>query len=105
MRVILPRWSGILFSATEDEAKSKSRTTIRVKGRLRFDRLRSAPGCWWRSSTRKAGASLTLPWDDLGLASALGSSEELQRVLSQFGKVAPTHSTVLILRETGTGRN
>jgi formate hydrogenlyase transcriptional activator len=34
----------------------------------------------------------------------LGSSVELHRVLSQVGKVAPTDSTVLILGETGTGK-
>ena len=35
---------------------------------------------------------------------SLGSSEELREVLSQVGKVAPTDSTVLILGETGTGK-
>jgi len=34
----------------------------------------------------------------------VGSSEELRRVLAQVGKVAPTDSTVLILGETGTGK-
>jgi PAS domain S-box-containing protein len=34
----------------------------------------------------------------------VGSSEPLRRVLSQVGKVAPTDSTVLILGETGTGK-
>jgi PAS domain S-box-containing protein len=34
----------------------------------------------------------------------VGSSEELREVLSQVGKVAPTDSTVLILGETGTGK-
>jgi len=34
----------------------------------------------------------------------VGSSEELRSVLSQVGKVAPTDSTVLILGETGTGK-
>src|SRR6201999_1801728 len=32
------------------------------------------------------------------------SSEALRRVLSQVAKVAPTNSTVLILGETGTGK-
>src|SRR5271156_7185325 len=34
----------------------------------------------------------------------VGSSEPLRRVLIQVGKVAPTDSTVLILGETGTGK-
>ena len=34
----------------------------------------------------------------------VGSSEALRRVLSQIDKVAPTDSTVLILGETGTGK-
>jgi PAS domain S-box-containing protein len=34
----------------------------------------------------------------------VGSSETLRRVLSQIDKVAPTDSTVLILGETGTGK-
>jgi formate hydrogenlyase transcriptional activator len=34
----------------------------------------------------------------------VGSSESLRRVLSQVAKVAPTESTVLILGETGTGK-
>ena len=34
----------------------------------------------------------------------VGSSAPLRRVLSQVGKVAPTDSTVLILGETGTGK-
>lgn len=34
----------------------------------------------------------------------VGSSAPLRRVLSQIGKVAPTNSTVLILGETGTGK-
>jgi PAS domain S-box-containing protein len=34
----------------------------------------------------------------------VGSSESLRRVLSQVAKVAPTDSTVLILGETGTGK-
>ena len=34
----------------------------------------------------------------------VGSSESLRRVLSQVTKVAPTDSTVLILGETGTGK-
>ena len=34
----------------------------------------------------------------------VGSSEPLRRVLSQVSKVAPTDSTVLILGETGTGK-
>src|SRR5262249_29025569 len=34
----------------------------------------------------------------------VGSSEALREVLSQVGKVAPTDSTVLILGETGTGK-
>src|SRR5215472_6600050 len=34
----------------------------------------------------------------------VGSSVPLRRVLSQIGKVAPTDSTVLILGETGTGK-
>src|SRR5947209_11602551 len=34
----------------------------------------------------------------------VGSSEPLRRVLSQVTKVAPTDSTVLILGETGTGK-
>src|SRR5215469_8387167 len=34
----------------------------------------------------------------------VGSSMPLRRVLSQIGKVAPTDSTVLILGETGTGK-
>ena len=34
----------------------------------------------------------------------VGSSEPLRRVLSQVAKVAPTDSTVLILGETGTGK-
>ena len=34
----------------------------------------------------------------------VGSSEALRRVLSQVAKVAPTDSTVLILGETGTGK-
>ena len=34
----------------------------------------------------------------------VGSSEGLRRVLSQVAKVAPTDSTVLILGETGTGK-
>ena len=34
----------------------------------------------------------------------VGSSLPLRRVLSQIGKVAPTDSTVLILGETGTGK-
>jgi formate hydrogenlyase transcriptional activator len=34
----------------------------------------------------------------------VGSSERLRRVLSQVAKVAPTDSTVLILGETGTGK-
>jgi formate hydrogenlyase transcriptional activator len=34
----------------------------------------------------------------------VGSSEALRRVLSQVGKVAPSDSTVLILGETGTGK-
>jgi formate hydrogenlyase transcriptional activator len=34
----------------------------------------------------------------------VGSSEPLQRVLAQVAKVAPTDSTVLILGETGTGK-
>jgi PAS domain S-box-containing protein len=34
----------------------------------------------------------------------VGSSEPLRRVLSQVSKVAPTNSTVLILGETGTGK-
>jgi formate hydrogenlyase transcriptional activator len=34
----------------------------------------------------------------------VGSSDALRRVLSQIGKVAPTDSTVLILGETGTGK-
>src|SRR5438094_4819696 len=34
----------------------------------------------------------------------VGSSEPLRRVLSQMTKVAPTDSTVLILGETGTGK-
>jgi formate hydrogenlyase transcriptional activator len=34
----------------------------------------------------------------------VGSSEALRRVLAQVGKVAPSDSTVLILGETGTGK-
>jgi formate hydrogenlyase transcriptional activator len=34
----------------------------------------------------------------------VGSSEALRRVLSQVARVAPTNSTVLILGETGTGK-
>ena len=34
----------------------------------------------------------------------VGSSDALRRVLSQVGKVAPSDSTVLILGETGTGK-
>ena len=34
----------------------------------------------------------------------VGSSEPLRRVLIQVAKVAPTDSTVLILGETGTGK-
>src|SRR5260370_41602125 len=34
----------------------------------------------------------------------VGFSEPLRRVLSQVAKVAPTDSTVLILGETGTGK-
>jgi formate hydrogenlyase transcriptional activator len=34
----------------------------------------------------------------------VGSSQELREVLAQVGKVAPTDSTVLILGETGTGK-
>jgi formate hydrogenlyase transcriptional activator len=34
----------------------------------------------------------------------VGSSEALRKVLSQVGKVAPSDSTVLILGETGTGK-
>src|ERR1700738_1464565 len=34
----------------------------------------------------------------------IGSSEPLRRVLSQVVKVAPTDATVLILGETGTGK-
>jgi formate hydrogenlyase transcriptional activator len=34
----------------------------------------------------------------------VGSSEELRQVLAQVSKVAPTDSTVLILGETGTGK-
>jgi len=34
----------------------------------------------------------------------VGSSEPLRRVLTQVGKVAPSDSTVLILGETGTGK-
>jgi formate hydrogenlyase transcriptional activator len=34
----------------------------------------------------------------------VGSSEELRKVLSQVAKVAPADSTVLILGETGTGK-
>lgn len=35
----------------------------------------------------------------------VGSSEPLRRVLVQVSEVAPTDSTILILGETGTGRN
>src|SRR5882757_10889819 len=35
----------------------------------------------------------------------VGSSEPLRRVLSQVSKVAPTDSTVLIVGETGTGKD
>ena len=34
----------------------------------------------------------------------VGSSEPLHKVLSQFSKVAPSDSTVLILGQTGTGK-
>jgi formate hydrogenlyase transcriptional activator len=34
----------------------------------------------------------------------VGSSEALRSAVSQVGKVAPTDSTVLILAETGTGK-
>jgi formate hydrogenlyase transcriptional activator len=34
----------------------------------------------------------------------VGSSEPLRKVLSQIGKVAPSDSTVLILGQTGTGK-
>ena len=34
----------------------------------------------------------------------VGSSEPLQKVISQLGKVAPSDSTVLILGQTGTGK-
>src|SRR5256886_7196904 len=34
----------------------------------------------------------------------VGSSEGLRQVLAQVAKVAPTDSTVLILGETGTGK-
>jgi len=38
------------------------------------------------------------------LEEIIGSSGPLQKVLAQVGKVAPTDSTVLILGETGTGK-
>ncbi|HVM76150.1 MAG TPA: sigma-54 factor interaction domain-containing protein, partial [Candidatus Saccharimonadales bacterium] len=38
------------------------------------------------------------------LDEVLGSSDNLVKVLSQVAKVAPTDSTVLILGETGTGK-
>src|SRR5215467_9352576 len=73
--------------------------------------------------TRRNGFSRGVPWENelrvlreenLALREEInrssmyeeivGSSAPLRRVLSQVGKVAPTDSTVLILGETGTGK-
>ncbi len=44
--------------------------------------------------------SLTLEYGEI-----VGSSEAMRRVLAEAGQVAPTESTVLILGETGTGKD
>ena len=56
---------------------------------------------------RAEGALLVLKEESdraAGFEDMIGSSESLQRVLSQITKVAPTHATVLITGETGSGK-
>jgi transcriptional regulator with GAF, ATPase, and Fis domain len=56
--------------------------------------------------TFAAGAELgTSVRDKLVEAGIIGSSPVLRRILDELQTVAPTDSTVLILGQTGTGRN
>jgi len=75
------------------------------------------PACWFATAIEiedRKQAELRMRDENLALREEIsrsssyeeivGSSVPLRRVLSQIGKVAPTDSTVLILGETGTGK-
>src|SRR6266481_2967472 len=118
----LAKWSEILPAAKPGESEVRLR---RHDGQyrwflVRYHPLRDEQGRilrWYASATdiddrkraeeRTRNENLALR-EDIDRASMfeeiIGSSPALQRVLAQVAKVAATHSTVLILGETGTGK-
>lgn len=80
---------------------------ITLKNALEYDEITATNGRLAEAEKRSRNESLTLReqiertsmFEDI-----VGSSPALRSMLSQIGKVAPSDSTVLILGETGTGK-
>src|SRR5262249_13521758 len=91
------RWFLIRYSPLFDQQGSLLRWC--AAGTDIEDRKRNEERLREENLALREEISRSSPYEEI-----VGSSAPLRRVLSQIGKVAPTDSTVLILGETGTGK-
>jgi transcriptional regulator with GAF, ATPase, and Fis domain len=89
MHVVAAVFSNVLARSENDEAVSRTITEIE----RHRDQLRAQVAYLRREVEEREAASLII-----------GESAAVQRVLEQARQVAATHSTVLLLGETGTGK-
>jgi PAS domain S-box-containing protein len=113
------RWANAASSAFEVEVRFR-----RNDGIYRWFLIRCNPMCddrgavlrWYAACTdienrkrneerlQQENTALRAEMSNSSIEEIVGSSEPLRTALSEVGKVAPTDSTVLILGETGTGK-